>query len=229
MDTPKPDWPSPGQVVNYHSRIGGPATKERLRVLAGPNRLDAGRWVVWLEGVTGCVAVEACSRITDGCSRPPDEDRAALAATPADIPPLPGPGKGRVVDPDNPPVSRVDPEGRFRAAIIARAATSEIERAHAILDRAGIPREGQSGTRTIGDRLEELLAGGPDPEVAPLPIILHCPECGTRHVDKGDFATRPHHTHACQHCGLSWRPAIVPTVGVRFLPGFKDAEVPDEG
>lgn len=55
----------------------------------------------------------------------------------------------------------------------------------------------------------------------PIPMILHCPECGKRHVDEGEFATKPHHTHACQHCGLVWRPAIVVTVGVRFLPGFR--------
>ena len=52
-------------------------------------------------------------------------------------------------------------------------------------------------------------------------MILTCPGCGERHVDEGVFAARHHHTHACQHCGLVWRPAIVCTVGVRFLPGFK--------
>lgn len=57
----------------------------------------------------------------------------------------------------------------------------------------------------------------------PIPIILHCPTCGGRHVDVGVFADKPHHTHACQHCGFVWRPAVVPTVGVQFLPGFQDA------
>lgn len=28
-------------------------------------------------------------------------------------------------------------------------------------------------------------------------------------------------THACQECGFLWAPAVVPTVGVRFLPGCK--------
>jgi len=56
----------------------------------------------------------------------------------------------------------------------------------------------------------------------PIPMRLHCPECGTLHVDEGLFAGKPHHTHACQHCGNVWRPAVVNTVGVRFLPGFKD-------
>ena len=62
---------------------------------------------------------------------------------------------------------------------------------------------------------------------AAIPMLLWCPECGERHVDAGEFVTKPHHTHACQSCGHVWRPAIVPTVGVRFLPGFKDAEAPD--
>ena len=51
---------------------------------------------------------------------------------------------------------------------------------------------------------------------------IPCPECGTLHIDEGVFATKPHHTHSCQHCGMTWRPAVVPTVGVRFLPGFKN-------
>jgi len=55
-------------------------------------------------------------------------------------------------------------------------------------------------------------------------MILTCPICRGRHIDKGEFATRIHATHACQHCGLVWRPAIVPTVGVQFLPGFRDEE-----
>lgn len=66
----------------------------------------------------------------------------------------------------------------------------------------------------------------PSPETPlppePLPIHLWCPECGTRHIDVGEFATKVHHTHACQGCGHVWRPAIFPTVGVQFLPGFKN-------
>jgi rubredoxin len=59
---------------------------------------------------------------------------------------------------------------------------------------------------------------------APIPMLLHCPLCNERHIDEGDFVTRSHHTHACQKCGHVWRPAIVATVGVRFLPGFKNEE-----
>lgn len=59
----------------------------------------------------------------------------------------------------------------------------------------------------------------------PIPMLLFCPMCNTRHVDEGEFATKVHHTHACQNakCGMVWRPAIEPTVGVWFLPGFNNA------
>ena len=69
-------------------------------------------------------------------------------------------------------------------------------------------------------------------DVQPIPMIIHCPGsvmrngflvmCGARHVDEGVFATKVHHTHTCQTCGHTWRHAVVPTVGVQFLPGFKD-------
>lgn len=58
----------------------------------------------------------------------------------------------------------------------------------------------------------------------PIPLILTCPAptCGARHIDEGEWANRVHHTHSCQICGFTWRPAVVPTVGVQFLPGFKN-------
>ncbi len=62
-------------------------------------------------------------------------------------------------------------------------------------------------------------------EPEPIPIRLPCPSCGELHIDKGKFATKPHHTHACQSCGMVWRPAVVHTVGVQFLPGYKDPPV----
>ncbi len=56
----------------------------------------------------------------------------------------------------------------------------------------------------------------------PIPMRLHCPECHRLHVDEGVWATKVHHTHSCQYCGMTWRPAVVATVGVQFLPGFKN-------
>jgi len=67
----------------------------------------------------------------------------------------------------------------------------------------------------------------PTPEIRclitePIPVLLWCPICNNRHIDTGEFETKLHHTHACQFCGHVWRPAIVNTVGVQFLPGFKN-------
>lgn len=70
--------------------------------------------------------------------------------------------------------------------------------------------------------LEKELEARPP---GPLPLLLWCPTCHARHIDRGEFATKLHHTHACQSCGMVWRPAIVATVGVDFLPGFKDGGV----
>lgn len=56
----------------------------------------------------------------------------------------------------------------------------------------------------------------------PLAMLLWCPSCKFRHIDEDVFATKPHHTHACQNCGMVWRPAIVSTIGVQWLPGFKN-------
>ncbi len=58
--------------------------------------------------------------------------------------------------------------------------------------------------------------------IGPIPMYLTCPKCLARHIDEGEFAEKPHHTHSCQVCGLTWRPALVHTAGVAFLPGFKN-------
>ncbi len=55
-----------------------------------------------------------------------------------------------------------------------------------------------------------------------VPMLLWCPTCNTRHIDEGAFATMDHHTHACQGCGMVWRPTIGATRGVQFLPGYKN-------
>lgn len=55
-----------------------------------------------------------------------------------------------------------------------------------------------------------------------VPMLLHCPICTERHVDLQSFEQKPHHTHACQSCGHVWRPALVNTHGVQFLPGYKN-------
>jgi hypothetical protein len=66
--------------------------------------------------------------------------------------------------------------------------------------------------------------------VKPIDMVLHCPRCGTQHVDapeNGGLAFKivdddvydawtnpPHRSHLCHGCGAIWRPADVPTNGV---------------
>ena len=63
---------------------------------------------------------------------------------------------------------------------------------------------------------------------APIPMLLWCPVCHARHIDEGEFATKSHTTHACQGCGMVWKPALVPTCGVQFLPGYKNGVASDK-
>lgn len=48
----------------------------------------------------------------------------------------------------------------------------------------------------------------------PVPMHLTCPKCMQVHVDREVWATRPHKTHLCEHCGNLWRPHGYATVGV---------------
>lgn len=53
---------------------------------------------------------------------------------------------------------------------------------------------------------------------APIPMVLHCPVCGTLHIDAPDelrgWSNPPHRSHLCVVCATVWRPADVATVGV---------------
>lgn len=55
----------------------------------------------------------------------------------------------------------------------------------------------------------------------PVPLVLHCPVCGVQHVDAPEPATGwdnpPHKSHLCHGCGAVWRPADIPTTGVRAV------------
>lgn len=77
----------------------------------------------------------------------------------------------------------------------------------------------------VSEVREEMGMTTNSAEERAIPMLLWCPSCAERHIDEGAFATKLHHTHACQGCGLVWRPAVEPTVGVRFLPGFKNDPV----
>jgi hypothetical protein len=64
----------------------------------------------------------------------------------------------------------------------------------------------------------------PEPEAAPIPMVLFCPECGQQHIDKPEpedgWENPPHKSHKCvgpNGCGCIWRPADVPTDGVAAI------------
>lgn len=54
-------------------------------------------------------------------------------------------------------------------------------------------------------------------EPKPIDVMLHCPVCHQRHVDRPESSTDwknpPHKSHLCLNCGCIWRPADVPTNG----------------
>lgn len=86
----------------------------------------------------------------------------------------------------------------------------------------GAPDEANAGRREAPPlRAATDTATATGAEGAPIDMLLWCPGCGERHVDEGAFVDKAHHTHACQTCGMCWRPAVVATRGVLILPGFK--------
>lgn len=64
-------------------------------------------------------------------------------------------------------------------------------------------------------------------EARAVPMVMYCP-AGHQHIDDGEWAMKPHETHQCQFdlsdahdpfriCGLEWRTADFPTVGIKTL------------
>ena len=110
------------------------------------------------------------------------------------------------------------------------AARDALTTASSCLDREGEPLVGvaiQAIDRGLGRAPVEPTTEPPTPaKPPPIHMRLLCPRCHVLHIDVGAFATKPHHTHACQSCGEVWRPAVVHTVGVEFLPGFKNEPAP---
>lgn len=77
----------------------------------------------------------------------------------------------------------------------------------------------------------------------PIDMVLHCPACGLQHIDRADtpedgadwndpeitWNNPPHRSHLCHGCGHIWRPADVPTNGVRAVLTKGKADSPIEG
>lgn len=56
-----PAWCVAGARVDYHALINGPVTTPGCMITDGPSLLGWRTWVVWLDKVCGCVAVDALS------------------------------------------------------------------------------------------------------------------------------------------------------------------------
>jgi hypothetical protein len=67
----------------------------------------------------------------------------------------------------------------------------------------------------------------PPADPTPIDIVLFCPNCGAQHIDEPQpergWQNPPHRSHECQFCkdlqgnAFVWRPADVPTNGVREI------------
>lgn len=106
-------------------------------------------------------------------------------------------------------------------------------------------------------RMDERTNVGSDSTQKPIDMILHCPKCGLQHIDKdnsddlriqaaelgidreGDrecerwiedreWLNPPHRSHLCHGCGHIWRPADVPTNGVKDITTKGKADSPRE-
>lgn len=105
-------------------------------------------------------------------------------------------------------------------ALTAGAIADDIERIPGDLFLA-IAHGDETHQAWLREALHAWFRGEPLPPAranpAPIPMLLDCPDCFLAHIDVGEWATRPHRTHKCVHCGNEWRPANVPTRGVQAL------------
>ena len=85
------------------------------------------------------------------------------------------------------------------------------------------------------DQLRSLMHPSPTPQAdsqpAPINMVLHCPKCGLQHIDAPDERTpgwknELHRSHLCHGCGHIWRPADVPTNGVKAVKTTGKADSP---
>jgi hypothetical protein len=83
----------------------------------------------------------------------------------------------------------------------------------------------------FNDAVKEMRESGEEP----IPMILHCPKCGTQHIDRPEshfeagasiglqikevviWTNPPHRSHLCRVCKTIWRPADVCTTGVEKI------------
>lgn len=87
-----------------------------------------------------------------------------------------------------------------------------------LTDMLGIPAQPCSPKEVWETQMRPALQAAIAAQ-GPVPMVLHCPRCHLQHIDAPDERTPDwqnptHRSHLCHGCGLIWRPADVPTIGV---------------
>lgn len=188
------------------------------RDYAPPSELHVGRYFALHAGQTWSGEAEAAMQAELGLRVPPEEEhptgivavaRLAGVVQASDSRWFSGP-YGWVLD-DVVAIEPVNCAGRKGVWVVPGHLAGEVRRRWAAvagkLERVGGGEERASGT-------------GRAPAPGPVELELWCPRCAARHVDEGEWATRPHHVHRCAACALEWNPfegtpgELVPTAGV---------------
>lgn len=120
----------------------------------------------------------------------------------------PAPGLAGAVFYEAPTIDELD------AQLAGRSLEEVIHRARYIHSDPGpMDRSDAEYADRIASAVRRWLAVQP---VGPIPMVLHCPACGTQHIDEPGpgWDNPPHRSHLCGGCGVIWRVADVPTVGV---------------
>ena len=101
------------------------------------------------------------------------------------------------------PKERDELVGQVTAAAIN---LRDVERALVGLAQAGPEGLHNAAVKAcIATRALMRALGYAEEGTVPIATILHCPWCQAQHIDEGEWATRPHHTHLCAKCGRTWR------------------------
>jgi hypothetical protein len=84
--------------------------------------------------------------------------------------------------------------------------------------RCGVRADFGPVTTHEGAMAAQAAFGESHRECGPIPMVLHCPNCRTQHIDAPEpdkgWHNPPHKSHLCHRCGIVWRPADVVTTGV---------------
>lgn len=84
------------------------------------------------------------------------------------------------------------------------------------------------------DRIDHEFPIGTVLIAGPIDMVLYCPRCHVQHIDEPEtefvqfgageivsmstgWDSPPHRSHLCKGCGCIWRPADVPTNGVKEI------------